>query len=130
MVRAEPTNYKVYLQRGLDRKAQAKVVEAETRRSESAQAKAEAEARRSQLLEDAHTNFREAAKRAPNVPEVILALAQSIPAGKSGRSDARQILEKGLKASPEKCRVYEALADLELQDSQVDKAIAVRQMRG
>lgn len=125
MVRAEPTNYKVYLERGRYRKAQAKVVEAETRRSESAQAKAEAEARRSQLLEDAHTNFREAAKRAPNVPEVILALAQSIPAGKSGRSDARQILEKGLKAAPKSAELYEALADLELQDSQVDKAIAV-----
>ena len=109
MVNEEPKNYKVYLERG---------------RYHSHQALAEVEPRRSQFLENARTDFQQADALAPGVPEVILERAKAVTTGKSGRSDARQILERGLKDAPKSVELYVALANLELQDGQTSKAIA------
>jgi cellulose synthase operon protein C len=110
MVKSDSGNYQVYLQRG---------------RYHTLQAQTESNgARRSDLLADARQDFQRAAGLAPNRPEIILELARAVATDKSGRSDSRQILEKGLKAAPKSVELYQALATLELQDSQVDKAIA------
>ena len=110
MVNSESENYQVYLERG---------------RYLGLQALAEAEAgpRRSQLLENARKDFQKAADLAPEIPEVVLQLVRTIAMEKSRRSDARKYLEKGLKASPQSAELYEALAQLELQEDQGDKAV-------
>jgi predicted Zn-dependent protease len=124
MVKSEPQNYKVYLERGRYHTAQAQA-EAERGRYRDAEAKAEAERKRSQSLEAACVDYRQAAKLAPGTPDVILELAKAVAVGKTGRLEARQILKNGLNAAPKSAELYVALANLELQDGQAEKAIAV-----
>jgi tetratricopeptide (TPR) repeat protein len=129
MVSSDPQNYKVYLERGryLSAKAQ---TQTEEERGRYRDAQEEAEHKRAELLKVACADYRKARDLVPGAPEVILELAQAVAAGKSGRSDAqgrseaRQILENGLKAAPKSAELYEALANLDLQDGQVDNAIA------
>lgn len=122
MVSSEPHNYKVYLERGRYRSAQAQA-EGEPGSYRDVQTQQEAERKRSQLLEAACSDLRKAAELAPYVPEVVVELAKAVNAGKSGRTEARLILEKGLKAAPQSVELYEALATLELQDGHSDKAV-------
>jgi tetratricopeptide (TPR) repeat protein len=108
MVSSDSGNYRAYLERG---------------RYRSLRAPTEAEPRRSQLLADARKDFQKAAELAPDVPEIIVELARAVATDKSGRSDARKILEKGLTASPQSTELYQALANVELEDGQADQAI-------
>ncbi|MGO9469895.1 MAG: tetratricopeptide repeat protein [Isosphaeraceae bacterium] len=110
MVNSDRGNYQVYMERG---------------RYRSLQAQSETEPHRSQLLANARQDFQKAAGLAPDVPEIVLELAQAVAADKSGRSAARQILENGLNAAPKSVELYQALANIELEAGQADKAIAV-----
>jgi cellulose synthase operon protein C len=112
MVSSDRENYKVYLERG---------------RYYARQAVSEVDPRRSQLLDRARADLQEAARRSRSATEVILEqakVATVATAGKPGRSSARRILENGLKDAPKSGELYGALADLELQDGQAEKAIA------
>ena len=118
MVNSDSGNYQVYLERGRYRRLQAQA-------KAEGQTQAEADARRSQLLTDARQDFQKAADLAPHVPEILLELAKAVATDKSGRSNARQILENGIKAAPKRPELYQALASIELEDGQLDKAITV-----
>ncbi len=109
MVKSDLRNYKVYLERGRYRRAQAQT---------------EAEPRRSQLLADARKDFEAAHGLASDVPEVVLELARAVATDKAGRSNARKILEKALDAKPKSVELYQALASIESDDGQADNAIA------
>ena len=117
MVNSDSGNYQVYLERGRYRRLQAQA-------KAEGQTQAEAEARRSQLSTDARQDFQKAADLAPHVPEIVLELAKAVATDKSGRSNARQILENGMKAAPKSAELYQALASIELEDGQLDKAIS------
>jgi len=109
MVDSDRENYQVYLERG---------------RYRSLQAQAETDSRRSQLLATAREDFQKAASLAPGVPEIVLELAKTVATDKAGRSNARQILENGLNAAPKSVELYQALANIALEDGQADEAIA------
>ena len=98
MVQADPSNYRVYLERGRYR-----------RRFD---------------LEGAEDDFQKSLELAPDQAETYLEAAQ-LAEQKSGLDAARQILDKGLQRAPESPKLYLALADLERRDGRMDESIKV-----
>jgi tetratricopeptide (TPR) repeat protein len=110
MVKSAPENYKVYMARG------------QYCLSDQDQSK------RTSLRQTARHNFQEALKRAPAEPEIYHALAMiSWEEGNSGRDEARQLLESGLKKAPKSMALYWWLAEIERRNGLVNEAIKTLQ---
>jgi tetratricopeptide (TPR) repeat protein len=76
------------------------------------------------LRSDAEKDFEKARKLAPSKHEVYLQLAQSaMDKSKSAYNEAKQILEEGLKNASSSSEIYEALANIEIREGNIDKAI-------
>ena len=102
MVQSAPKNYLVYLLRG--------------------------RYRRTFGLDGSGADFQKARDLAAAEPDVYLEMAKTAES-ESKLDEARQILETGLKNAPAAASLYDALADVELQNRRTDKAVEIL-MRG
>ena len=97
MVKSDPENYQVYLERGRYR-------------------------RRKRDFAAARADLEKASAMAPNEVDCRLALAETVEL-ESGRNAARTILEKAIAADPTSIKLQEAIATLELHDGRIDVAV-------
>ena len=106
MVQSAPENDQVYLARGRYRLAGAKGDLQKV------------------LLAGARDDFEKARQLAPGKPETYLEMANTA-LQESGPDAAQRILEDGLKNAPKSIALYEALAKIEQNRGQLDKAIEI-----
>jgi len=99
MVRSDPGNDRVYLERARYRNRFAKTPDD-----------------KKAVIDD----LQRVLKQSPKEPEVYLELAQTM----GNAQEARQVLEDGLKAVPDASSLHQALAMIEIRSGLIDKAIA------